>query len=319
MSFLSPLGALVVLVGAVPLVAFIRSERARERVTRLLRLREATSRARLVPLAASLAIAALLGIAATQPTIVRHSSQRVRTDAEAWFVLDTSRSMKASAGPDSPTRFERAQELAVRLQDKLGDVPVGIASITDRVLPHLFPTTDRDTFDLTVHKVIGIERPPPADGFSTRITTLGSIARVVSSNFYDPSATKRLLVVFTDGETKPFTDASIGTVFRQPPQVHAIFVRIWGAHEHVYYGKTKDPLYRPDPSSASYIRQLAETAGGTAVEGADFDRLLRTARADLGQGPTHVLGNERRELALAPYLAALCFLPLGFVLWRRNV
>lgn len=319
MSFLSPLGALVVLVGAVPLVAFVRSEHARVRVTRLLRLREPDSRVRLVPLVASLAIAALLGIAATQPTILRHSSKRVRTDAEAWFVLDTSRSMRASAAPLSPTRFERAQALAIRLQAGLGDVPVGLASITDRVLPHLFPTTDRDTFDLTVHKVIGIERPPPADGFSIRITQLGSIARVVTSNFFDPSATRRLLVVFTDGETKPFTDASIGTVFKEPPGVRTIFVRIWGGNERVYYGKTKDPLYRPDPSSAVYIRQLAATAGGTAVEGSDFGRLLRTARADLGHGPTRVVGNERRELALAPYLAALCFLPLGFVLWRRNV
>lgn len=319
MSFLSPLGALVVFVGVVPLVAFMRSERARVRVTRLLRLHEADSRARLVPVVGSLVIAALLGIAATQPTIVRHSSQRVRTDAEAWFVLDTSRSMKASAGRRAPTRFARAQELAIRLQDALGDVPVGLASITDRVLPHLFPTTDRDTFDLTVHKVIGIERPPPSDAFSTRITTLGSIARVVSGNFYDPSAKKRLLVVFTDGETKPFTDASIGTVFRQPPGVHAIFVRIWGARERVYYGDTKDPLYRPDPMSAVYIRQLAATAGGSAIEGSDFGRLLKTARADLGQGPTRAVGSERRELALAPYLAALCFLPLAFVLWRRNV
>jgi hypothetical protein len=319
MSFLSPLGALVVLVGVVPVVAFLRSERARVRVTRLLRLPEADSRIRLVPLVASVAIAALLGIAAAQPTLVRHSSQRVRTDAEAWFVLDTSRSMKASAGPRSPSRFARAQALAIRLQEALGDVPVGLASITDRVLPHLFPITDRDTFDLTVRKVIGIERPPPADAFSTRITTLGSIARVVSGNFFDPTATKRLLVVFTDGETKPFTDASIGTVFRQPPGVRSIFVRIWGAHEHVYNGRTRDPLYRPDPMSAVYIHQLAATAGGTAIASTDFGRILSAARADLGQGPTRVLGSERRQLALAPYLAALCFLPLGFVLWRRNV
>jgi hypothetical protein len=227
--------------------------------------------------------------------------------------------MKASAGPRSPTRFQRAQELAIRLQDALGDVPVGVASITDRVLPHLFPTTDRDTFDLTVHKVIGIERPPPADSFSTRITTLGSIARIVSDNFFAPTATKRLVVVFTDGETKPFTDASIGTVFRQPPEVHSIFVRIWGANDRVYYGRTKDPLYRPDPTSASYIQQLADVAGGTALEHVDFGRLVSVARADLGTGATRVVGNEQRELALAPYLCALCFLPLGFVLWRRNV
>jgi hypothetical protein len=319
MSFLSPLGALVVLVGVVPVVAFVRSERARVRVTRLLRLHEVDSRVRLVPVVASCAIAGLLGIAATQPTIVRHSSQRIRTDAEAWFVLDTSLSMKASAGPRSPSRFTRAQALAIRLEDALGDIPVGLASVTDRVLPHLFPTTDRETFDLTVHKVIGIERPPPADGFSTRITTLGSIARVVTGNFFAPTTTKRLLVVFTDGETKPFTDASIGTVFRQPPGVRSIFVRIWGAQERVYDGGMKDPLYQPDPNSADYVHQLAATAGGTAVESRDFGRLVKTARADLGHGPTRVLGNERRQLALAPYLAALCFLPLVFVLWRRNV
>jgi hypothetical protein len=319
MSFLSPLGALVVLVAVVPLAAFAYSDRARRRVTRLLRLPEPDSRVQLVPVAASVTIAALVGVAATQPTLTRQSSQRVRTDAEAWFVIDTSLSMKASSAPGSPTRFQRAQALAIRLHDALGDIPVGIASVTDRVLPHLFPTTDRDTFDLTVRKVIGIERPPPSDGFSTRITTLGSIARVVTGNFFAPTTTKRLLVVFTDGETKPFADASIGTVFRQPPGVHAIFVRIWGADERVYDGRTVDPLYRPDPASAEYIQQLAATSGGSAVDSHDFGRLVKDARAQLGQGSTRVVGNEQRRLALAPYLAGLCFLPLGFVLWRRNV
>ncbi|HZC29509.1 MAG TPA: VWA domain-containing protein [Gaiellaceae bacterium] len=319
MSFLSPLGALVVLVAVVPLAAFVHSDRARRRVTRLLRLREPESRVRLLPLLASLAIAALIGVAATQPTLTRRSSQRVRTDAEAWFVLDTSLSMKASAGPRTPTRFQRAQNLAMRLRDELGDIPVGLASVTDRVLPHLFPTTDRDTFDLTVRKVMGIERPPPSDGFSTRITTLGSIARLVTSNFFAPTTKKRLLVVFTDGETKPFADASIGTVFRRPPGLHAIFVRIWGAHERIYDGRTVDPLYRPDPESADYIRQLAATSGGTAFDSRDFGSVVKTARAALGNGSTRVVADEHRRLALAPYLAGLCFLPLGFVLWRRNM
>src|SRR5207245_1127951 len=80
--------------------------------------------------------------AGTQPTLVRRSQHHVRKDAQAWFVLDTSLSMKAAAGPAAPTRFERAQALAIRLRRKLGDVPVGIASITDRALPHLFPTAD---------------------------------------------------------------------------------------------------------------------------------------------------------------------------------
>jgi VWA domain-containing protein len=319
MSFLSPLGALVVLVAVVPLAAFLYSEQARRRVTRVLRLAEPDSRVRLVPLLASLAIAALIGVAATQPTLTRHSSTHVRTDAEAWFVIDTSLSMKASAGPHAPTRFQRAQQLAMQLNDALGDIPVGLASITDRVLPHLFPTNDRDTFDLTVHKVMGIERPPPSDGFSTRITTLGSIARLVSDNYFAPTTKKRLLVVFTDGETKPFNDASLGTVFRQPPGIHSIFVRIWGAHERVYDGGVADPLYRPDPSSADYIRQLAATSGGVALDSGDFGRIVGAARSALGHGSSRVVPHEHRRLALAPYIAGLCFLPLGFVLWRRNV
>ena len=319
MSFLSPLGALVALFAIVPVLAFFASERARVRVTQLLRLAEPTPGMRLAPFAAILAIVALIGTAATQPTVVRHTSQHVRTDAEAWFALDTSLSMKASAAPHSPTRFARAQSLAMRLQGALGDVPAGLASVTDRVLPHIFPTTDRETFDLTVRKVIGIERPPPSDGFSTRITTLGSIARVVTGNFFAPATKKRLLVVFTDGETKPFADASLGTVFRQPPGVRSIFVRIWGAHERVWDGAVEDPLYRPDPMSAVYIRELAATSGGTFVDGASYSRLVHLARAALGRGSTRVVGSEQRQLALAPYLAGLCFLPLGFLLWRRNV
>jgi VWA domain-containing protein len=319
MDFLTPLGALLLLLVAAPVVAFLLGERGRQRVQQLLRLREPSRRVRLAPAAAVVVIGALLSLAATQPTLVRRSEQHVRTDAEAWFVLDTSLSMKAAASPDSPTRFRRAQQLALRLRDELGDIPVGLASITDRALPHLFPTPDSDTFGVTLRKAIGIERPPPTDGFSTRITTLGSIARIATDNFFSPRARKRLLVVFTDGETKPFLDQSLATVFRQPPGVHAVFVRIWGADERVYDGRRPDPLYRPDPLSATYIRQLAATTGGVAVDASDFGAVVDASRSALGSGPSEVLRNEQRRLELAPYLAGFAFLPLGFLLWRRNV
>jgi len=319
MDFLTPLDALIAVLVVAPVAAFLFAERGRQRVNALLRLREPSTRVRVAPAAAIVVVAALFGLAATQPTFVRRSHQRVRTDSEAWFVLDTSLSMKASAGPGSQTRFQRAQELAIRLRNELGDVPVGVASITDRALPHLFPTPDSDTFDATVQKAMGIERPPPTDGFSTRITTLGSIARIATDNFFAPTAQKRLLVVFTDGETKPFVDQSLGTVFREPPGIRAVFVRIWGAHERVYDSGRPDPLYRPDPSSAAYIQQLAATTRGVAVEAGDFDRLVKAARADLGRGPTEVLRNEQRRLELAPYLAGFAFLPLAFLLWRRNL
>ena len=71
--------------------------------------------------------------------------------------------------------------------------------------------------------------------------------------------------------------------------------------------------------SATYIHQLAETSGGVAVEASDFGGLLDDARSALGNGPTEVLRNEQRRLELAPYLAGFAFLPLSFLLWRRNL
>jgi hypothetical protein len=319
LDFLTPFGALVAVLVAVPVAAFLFAERGRRRVGALLHFAEPSTGARLAPVVAVVVVAALVGLAATQPTLVRRSQQHVRTDAEAWFVLDTSLSMEASASAGSPTRFQRAQSLAIRLRDELANVPVGVASITDRALPHLFPTPDSDTFDVTVHKAMGIERPPPTDGFSTRITTLGSIARIASDNFFAPDSRKRLIVVFTDGETKPFTDESLGTIFRQPPGVHALYVRIWGAHERIYDGHRADPLYRPDPLSATYIQQLAETSGGVALDAGNFGGIVKAAREELGSGPTKVLKNEQRRLELAPYLAGFAFLPLSFLLWRRNL
>lgn len=319
MSFLTPLGALIALLVVVPVAAFVVGERRRREVTALLGLPGPGRAARLLPALALVVAAGLLGVAATQPTLVRRSTQHERTDAEAWFVLDTSLSMKAASSPGGATRFERAQALAIRLRSALGDVPVGIASITDRALPHLFPTADVDSFDVAVHKAIGIERPPPSDGFSVRITTLGSIARIASDNFFAPSARKRLLVVFTDGETKPFADASLSTVFREPPGVRSVFVRIWGAHERVWNGRRADPLYRPDPTSARNVQALAATSGGTAVDARNFDAAVSAAREAVGRGPTAVLSEEQRRLQLAPYLAGFAFLPLGLLLFKRNL
>jgi hypothetical protein len=319
MSFLTPFAAFLAFLVAVPLAAFVIGDRRRRRVAALLHLGEPRRLRRIAPAVAVTAVAGLLGVAAMQPTLVNRHSKRVRTDAEAFFVLDTSRSMLASAGRGKPTRFERARQLAERLRLELGDVPTGLASITDRALPHVFPTPDLDTFETALIKSMGIERPPPSDGFSIRVTTLGSLAHVATDNFFSATARHRLLVVFTDGETKPFVEASLGTLFRNPPAVKTIFVHVWGGDERVYLRDGPDPDYRPDPVSKTTVRQLAFATEGVALGEHDYDRLAKQARAYLGSGPTRVLEKERRRFALAPYVAAFAFLPLGFLLWRRNL
>ena len=319
MSFLTPYAAFLALLVVAPLAAFVAGERRRRRVALLLHVGEPARMHRLAPAVAVTAVAGLLGAAATQPTLVNRHSKRVRTDAEAFFVLDTSRSMLASPGPGEPTRFERARRLAERLRLELGDVPTGLASITDRTLPHVFPTPAIDTFETALTRAMGIERPPPSDGFSVKVTTLGSLAHVATDNFFSATARHRLVVVFTDGETKPFVEASLGTLFRNPPAVRTIFVHVWGASERVYLRDGLDPNYRPDPLSKTTVRQLAVATDGVELGEHDYDRLVKQARAYLGSGPTRVLEKERRRFALAPYIAAFAFLPLGFLLWRRNI
>jgi hypothetical protein len=319
-TFLSPFGGLVALAVVVPLVAFAVAERSRRRVAAALALPETRSVSRAAVTTALLLIAALLGLAATQPTLVNKSARKVRSDAAAFFVIDTSRSMLASSSATSPNRFERAQAFAVQLRAKLPDVRVGLASMTDRVLPHLFVSADREAFDATMQKTIGIERPPPTDGFNTVITTLGALTRVATDNFFPAESRRRLLVVLTDGESNRFVDSSVGALFKRRPVVKTIYVRFWGPREHVYLPNGEpDPAYRLDPSSSATIEHIAEATDGIAIEGEDVGAAADAARSMLGSGPKVADKRERRRLDLAPYLALGVFAPLGFLLYRRNL
>jgi von Willebrand factor type A domain len=319
-TFLSPLGGLVALAVFVPLVAFAVAERSRRRVSAALALPETRSVSRAAVTTALLLIAALLGLAATQPTLVSKSAREVRQDAAAFFVIDTSRSMLASSSATSPNRFARAQAFAVQLRAKLPDVRVGLASMTDRVLPHLFVSADREAFDATMQKTIGIERPPPTDGFNTVITTLGALTRVATDNFFPAESRRRLLVVLTDGESNRFVDSSVGALFKRRPVVKTIYVRFWGPRERVYLPSGEpDPAYRLDPSSSATIEHIAEATDGVAIEREDVGAAADAARSMLGSGPKAADKRERRRLDLAPYLALGVFAPLGFLLYRRNL
>ncbi len=319
MSFLSPLAGLVGLLGAAGAAAWVVAERRRRLVGAALRLPEPSAHDRLLPVAALLVVAALLGLAATQPTLVRKTARHVRTDAQAWFVFDTSRSMMASSQAGAPTRFERARRLAAEVRARIPTIPVGIASITDRALPHLFPTVDPGAFSAVLSRTIGIDRPPPGDSLSTRITALGSLAEIASQNYFAPTAKKRLLVLFSDGESRPFVDASIATLFRRPPEVHTIFVRTSRPGERVFVGTAPDPAYVSDPASAEKTQRLADATEGVAAGENDTGDIVQAARRALGSGKTAVERKEKRRLAFAPFIAFAALGPLGFLLYRRNL
>jgi hypothetical protein len=230
--------------------------------------------------------------------------------------------MAASSGPEGPTRLARAQALALRVHAQLGDVPAGLVALTDRTLPYLFPTANTSVFAAAVHGSVGIERPAPASASGNRggrASALGALVAVARQGYYGPGAVHRLLIVLSDDESEPFTEAGVAAAFRRNPRVHTIFVRVWNARERIYVQGRPDPGYRPDPASAESAQTLAEATGGRAFDEGNVAGIVSEARAALGSGSVGKERVERRRTPIAGWVALAALLPLGFVLRRRNL
>jgi hypothetical protein len=315
-SFLTPLGALFAVAAAIPVAALVALERRSGRIRALLGLRSPGRRAGAPILSALVLIPGLVAIAAAQPVVVRQELVHERGDAQAFFVLDTSLSMKASAGPGRPIRLVRAKRLAARLEKRLSDVPIGLASFTDRVLPTMMPTTDSALFTHTLVQSIGINEPPPSQQYREfRATNLQALVPVLSSHFFLDSVQKRLLVVFTDGEaSRDLQLYGIGIGRKLQP----IFVHVWAPGERIYNHGRVDPNYLADPTSEGLLQEAAKVSGGSVVDEGDFGKLVSDARHVVGRGPTTGRVDAYARISLAPWIALAGVFPLGFLFYRRN-
>jgi hypothetical protein len=318
LAFLTPAAGLVALIALVPLVVLLHSRRVGNRVRSGLGLAEPRRRFYVVPLVALVATAACFGLSAAQPVVSFDENRDVRTDAEAIFVLDITRSMLARETLDSATRLERAKAATTLLAGTIPSVPAGIASVTDRTLPHVFPTADEDVFRTTLDKAIGIERPPPVHTLLRRVTSLEALSSVATQGFFSPTAERRVLVVLTDGETLPGTRARLGNLFRRPPGIATLFVHVWGRDERVFRGRTPEPGYRADPSAEELLERLAAQVGGEVFAEGSLAGAAERLPELVGAGPTVVEGHRRDDIPLAPPLAAAALLPLALLLWRRE-
>jgi hypothetical protein len=314
---LTPVGALVALAAVVPLVALVFSRGRARRARVPLGLADPPTRSLVVPVASVLLAAAFLGAAAAQPVVERSKRLEERTDAEVFVVLDTTRSMLARSGAGSETRLERAKAAARELRAAIPGVPVGLASLTDRVLPHVFPTTDGDVFDATLDRSMGIERPPPRSSFATNATKLDALATVRTLRYFAPSAHKRVLVVLTDGESQPIAASRLRALFGQAPAIETVFVQIWSSDERVFTEGEPEP-YRPDPSAYVLLGGLATSVDGSAYRERDLSAAREKTRELLGSGPTVTRGEYAGRVPLAPYLAAATLAPLALLLRRRD-
>jgi hypothetical protein len=316
LTFLTPRGAVVAVAILLPLAGLLLAERRVDAVRVRLGLRRPFGASQRVLIGALAGVPLLLALAATQPALRTQRGSTVRTDAEAFFVIDTSRSMLAAAKAGAPTRLQRAKQLAVDIRAAIPTVPAGVATFTDRVLPDLFPTADAAAFDSTLRDAVAVDQPPPEE-VDVTATTFDRLADVATQGFFAPSVRKRLVVVLTDGESRPF--ASPGRALRSHG-VKLLLVHVSRAGERIFRsGGKAEATYRPDPASGAVLRQLAAAAGGRAVSEADTAAASDTIRSFAGSGPTRTQGTDSRTHSLAPYVAAASIVPLLLVLRRRNL
>lgn len=310
MTFLTPLAALIVFALFLPVGAMLFG-RIRVRAARRDLALQAPSRwSAAGRLGCGVAAIALLGLAAAQPALTHTESVRERTDAAALFVLDTSRSMAASATPNSPSRLERAADVAVKLRSAIPDVPAGVASLTDRVLPQLLPVSDIDGFNGVVRRAVTIENPPPT-GTSVVATNYGALREVASGDYFDPHVTRRIVVLLTDGESNPVDPSQVASALARSHSYRFLAVRFWNANERVYDSDGRaEPGYQPNPASASIISGLAGAIGGRSFSESDVGAAASYLRSLAGTGPTVRTGATTSQQTLAPFVAALAALLL---------
>jgi hypothetical protein len=313
LTFLTPRGALLALTVAVPLGALVLASGRERRARAILRLAAPSRGRRSWPALAVTVVVGLLGVAASQPVLRSTSSIRVRTDAEALFVIDISRSMLAARAPGARTRITRARDDAVRLRNELIDIPSGVATMTDRVLPDLLPVPGRDVFEQTIRQAVQVDNPPPSTD-AVNATNLGALGALGTQSYFSPSAKHRVVVVFTDGESRPFDVHQTARALAHAPGVTPIFVHIWSTGEDVFAAGHPEPAYHPDASSGAALAGLAAAGRGAMFREDGLGAAARAIRAALGNGPTRREGLTVSTRALAPYAALAALLPLLLLL-----
>jgi hypothetical protein len=308
-------------VGAViflALAAFAVGERRARRARAVLRLRPRSTPSLVVDVAALAVLGALISIAAAQPVVSSIDTSKGRADAEVVMIFDITRSMLAQSGQSGTNRLERSRALAKEIRLRIPDVKVGVASVTDRVLPHLFPSLSPHAFSTTTERAIGIERPPPDRRARVRATALGSLPDVTRLNFFSRGVRRRVAVVFTDGETIPVGLGTLRARFLADPPTSLVFVHVWQSDERVYTASGLTERYRADPSSVETLAQIASAADGSVFTEAQPAPALATIRRLVGTGPEVEQGRELTAKALTPFVVGATFLPLFFLLRRRN-
>lgn len=302
---LSPVAGIAALGAILPVCCVILVAHRGRRVADILGLPPAGLRPLGPRAATAVAICALLGLAATQPVVQTTRTEHVRKSSQVLFVVDVSRSMLASDGPAGPSRLERARSVVRHLRRAVPDVPVGVAGLTDRILPYVLATSDEATFEDVVGRSVLIEAPPPQE-VARNATSFGPLAGVPTSGFFPRSATRRTCVLVTDGETAPYSTADVARALDGRGGCSLLVVQVWAPGERVYGALGKpESAYRSDDAAPTSVRRLAAVTRGQSFDAGQTARAAASLRRHAEVGPTGRAKLVERQRPLAPLLAGV--------------
>ena len=308
LTFLTPRGALVTLVALVPLAVLAVTARRAERVARLLRLDPAERRALVLPAVLAVLAFALLGVAAAQPALRTTHRQDVRTQSQIFFVVDVSRSMAGAQTLNGRTRLARARDVVARLHAAVPDVPSGLAGLTDRVLPYLFPTASTAAFNETLRRSVLVETPPPQE-VNTNATTFAALSAIARDGFFQRSVQRRTCVLLTDAETRSYSTAPVAEALAGPRGCRLLVVRVGGVRDRVFGADgTPEAGYAPDPAALANAQQLASAAAGEPFDEGSLGAAASALRSAAEVGPVRPEAARATTDALARYAAGLALL-----------
>ncbi len=293
---------------AVPMAVWAALERRQARVRAVLGLSRSGSASSRWTVGLAVLACVALAAAAAQPVSTRKVTRDARSRSEVVFVVDVSRSMLASSAHGASTRLEKARRAAVTLRGAVPDVPAGVAGLTDRVLPYLFPSLDRSAFSRTVGSSVAADSPPP-ERVATVATSFAGLAALRSDGFYSRGARFRTCVLLTDGETRAGAGEPSGSVASALAGRHGctlIVVGVGGATDRIRDARGRvDPAYRPEASAGATLRRLADDAGGTLASVESLPAAARALRAAAEVGPTRAVGVRTTHRSFSFALAAL--------------
>ena len=167
---------------------------------------------------------------------------------------------------------------------------------------------------------MGVDRPPPLQRANRVASTFDALRAVPTRNFFAPQATKRLVVYLTDGESRVFSPRRMRAAFRAG-KTGSLRRALLGARASASSAPTARPRRstQADPASAEAVRDAGRRGRAAARSTRTSSTSARRRRREyVGEGDAGRCGEDSSRTTLAPYLFLGAFVPLGFLLWRRN-